>query len=53
MKAKIIYGPHTDEVIQKCYQYIISIYLREKLLGTLDSEKSEEKGEQINDKNKR
>jgi hypothetical protein len=31
MKVKIIRGTHTDEVLQKCYHYILATYRKEKL----------------------
>ncbi|WHY76054.1 hypothetical protein QNH20_18250 [Neobacillus sp. WH10] len=30
MKVTIIEGPHTKEVLQKCYDYIIELYRKEK-----------------------
>lgn len=29
MKVEIIKGPHTDEAIQKCYEYILEVYRKE------------------------
>ena len=30
MKVKIIEGPHTDEILRKCYAYILEVYRKEK-----------------------
>jgi hypothetical protein len=45
MKVTIFEGPHTDEALKKCYQYILDVYkksMQRKLREALKAGKTEE-----------